>query len=119
MKRLQELLGEFKALLEEENRLLIESIKDKEASDKILKNVAKKEKVLQEIIGYNKEDLEKFRELLEEIDELSQRNRALALNNIEFINDIFDAVFSASAPTQYTKDGNLSTKKEGLFNKKA
>jgi vacuolar-type H+-ATPase subunit I/STV1 len=119
MKRLQELLERFKELLQEENRLLIQSVKDKEASQKILELVNQKEQLLGEIVGYNKEDLEKFRDLLEEIDELSQRNRALAVNNLEFINEIFDAIFSVNAPTQYTKDGNLSSKKEGLFNKKA
>ena len=118
MKRLQELLQEFKRLLEEENRLLIESVRDKEASQKILQIVGQKEKILKEMVGYNKEEFGPFRKLMEEIDELTGRNRALAINNIEFINEIFDAVFSVNAPTQYTKDGSLSSKKEGLFNKK-
>jgi len=117
MKRLQELLQEFKRLLEEENRLLIESVRDKEASQKILQIVGQKEKILKEMVGYNKEEFGPFRKLMEEIDELTGRNRALAINNI-VINEIFDAVFSVNAPTQYTKDGSLSSKKEGLFNKK-
>ena len=119
MEALQELLSRFIELLEEENRLLIQSVKDKDAAQKLLELVTQKESVLKEIVRYNKEELQKHEDLLKRIDELTQRNRALAINNIEFINEIFDAIFSVNAPTQYTKNGSLSAKKEGLFNKKA
>ncbi|MRI83787.1 MAG: hypothetical protein C6I00_05130 [Nitratiruptor sp.] len=118
MEKLPELLNRFEGLLQEENRLLIESITSKEAARKILQLVEEKERLLQEIRGWEREQLAQYKELLERIDTLTQRNKALAINNIEFINEIFDAVFSASTPPQYTKDGSLSTKREGFFNKK-
>ncbi|NPA04088.1 MAG: hypothetical protein GXO61_04420 [Epsilonproteobacteria bacterium] len=118
MERKKEVLKEFIRLLEEENSYIIKSLQEKEASAKLLEIVQKKEELLQEILSWEKEEVKPFLEELRVIDELSQRNYALALNNIEFINEIFDAIYTKDTPTQYTKDGNLSSKKEGLFNKK-
>ncbi|MRJ03351.1 MAG: hypothetical protein GXO19_06765 [Epsilonproteobacteria bacterium] len=118
METLGQLLDRFETLLEEENRLLVESIKDKGAAQRILELVAQKEKIFKRIADHSRSELLPYKERLELIDELTQRNKALAINNIEFINEIFDAVYSVSAPTQYTKDGSLTTKREGFLNKK-
>ncbi|BCD61887.1 hypothetical protein NitYY0826_C0750 [Nitratiruptor sp. YY08-26] len=114
----QELLKDFIELLKEENELLINSVKDKDVSSKLMKVVEQKEKLLHDILALEKEDVEQFTQELRLIDEWTERNRSLAVNNIEFINDIFDAIYAANAPTKYTKDGNISTSKEGFFNKK-
>ncbi len=118
MKNLQELLERFITLLDEERRLLIKSIEDKEASKALLELTDKKDKILKEIFTYDKEELKKYGDYIQKIDELTQRNRALAMNNIEFLNEIFDAIFSHTSPAQYTKEGDIKSKKEGLFNKK-
>ncbi len=115
----QALLQKFIELLKEENRYLIQSINDKRASQELIDTVQKKEKLLQQILTLKPEDVKPYVENLEQIDHWIQRNRALAINNIEFINEIFDAIYSKDSPTQYTKDGTISNKKESFFNKKA
>lgn len=115
----QELLQKFIHLLQEENKYLIESIKNKEISKQLLDTVRKKEKLLNEIVSLKKEDVEPYENELRQIDEWTQRNKSLAINNIEFVNEIFDAIYSQKVPTKYTKDGKISTTKEGFFNKKA
>ncbi len=115
----EELLQEFIELLEQENRSLIESIKEKEISQQLLDIVEKKEKLLQKILSLHKEDVEPFKDKLRQIDEWSERNRSLAINNIEFVNDILDAIYSKDLPQKYTKEGKISTTKEGFFRKKA
>ncbi len=116
---IQALLREFIELLKEENRYLIQSISDKRASDELIETVRKKEELLRQILALEPEDVKPYLKDLEQIDHWTQRNRALAINNIEFINEIFDAIYSKDTPTQYTKDGTISNKKEGFFNKKA
>jgi len=118
MERKREVLNRFLELLKEENRYLIQSIRDKEASAKLLEVVKRKEELLQEILSWEREEVTPFFNELKEIDEWTQRNYSLAINNIEFINEIFDAIYHKDTPAQYTKDGSLSSKKEGLFNKK-
>ena len=116
----EKLLQELIWLLEEENRYLIESITNKELSEKLLNIVEKKEELLKEIFALSKEDVKPFKEKLQKIDELSERNSTLAINNIEFINDIFDAIYSKNLPPKYTKEGKISSKpKEGMFKTKA
>ncbi len=115
----QALLRQFIELLKEENRCLIQSINDKKASQELIDTVQKKEELLHQILALEPEDVQPYKEDLEQIDHWTQRNRALAINNIEFINEIFDAIYNKDTPTQYTKDGTISNKKEGFFNKKA
>ncbi len=114
----KELLDRFLELLQEENRLLIQSIKEKKAAADLEEVVRQKEDILRQILALEKEDIEPFSEELAQIDAWTERNRTLAVNNIEFINEIFDAIYAQNAPTQYTKDGMITKKKEGFFNKK-
>ncbi len=113
-----QLLHEFIDLLQEENEALIESIKNKEASQRLYKIIDQKERLLQDILSLNKEDIEPFKEELEEIDHWTHRNKMLAVNNMEFINELLEAIYSQGSPSQYTKDGSITSKKEGFFNKK-
>ena len=112
------LLDRFVELLQEENKYIIESIRDKEASQKLLEVIEQKEELLKQILALKKEDIQPFHKELEEIEHWTQRNRALAINNMEFINEVFEAIYSQKSPTQYTKDGTMKSQKEGLFNKK-
>ena len=117
MKNIEKILEEFIKLLEDENRLLIESINKKSASDKLLEVVEKKEKTLSTILSFDKKDVAPYRELLKKIDELTQRNKILANSNIEFINELFESIFEDSTK-QYTKDGNLASNSKTILNKK-
>ena len=90
----QTLLRQFIELLKEENRCLIQSINDKKASQELIDTVQKKEELLRQILALEPEDVQPYKEDLQQIDHWTQRNRALAINNIEFINEIFDAIYS-------------------------
>ncbi len=114
----RKLLQRFIDLLKDENRYIIESIKDKTASENLTQTIQKKEELLRQILALDKEEVEPYQEELKKIDEWTQRNKMLALNNMEFINEVFEAIFSQDSPSQYTKDGNITSKKEGFFNKK-
>lgn len=119
MKDIEKLLEHFLELLKDENRLLIESIKSKEASDELLKVIEEKEMVLTKILSLDKKDVEPYKNLLIEIEELTNRNKLLANNNIEFINEIFESIFEKNSTKQYTKDGSLEKPRETILNKKA
>ncbi len=116
---IQALLQKFIELLKKENDYLIQSINDKEASQKLIEIVQKKEEILQQILALEPKDVEPYKADLAQIDHWTQRNQALAVNNIEFINEIFDAIYGKESATQYTKDGTISNQKKGFFNKKA
>lgn len=118
MEKAKKLLEKFLDLLEKENTLLIESIKSKEASNTLLETIEEKEITLTKILKLEKKDVEPYKELLFKIDDLTQRNKLLASNNLEFINDIFEAIYEKNSTTQYTKDGNIEKKRETILNKK-
>ncbi len=119
MKNVEELLKNFLELLKKENRLLIESLRSKEASEELLETIKNKEQVLSEILSLEKKDVEPFEKLLIDIENFTQRNKILANGNIEFINEVFEAIFEENSTKQYTKDGSLETKRETILNKKA
>ena len=115
---IKNLLDKLIDLLEKENRLLIKTINDTKYSQELIKVLEEKQKALFEISRLEEKDLLPFKEELNKIKSLTDRNMQLAQNNLEFIEEVFEAIFEEESPKQYTKDGEIQTKKEGLFNKK-
>lgn len=113
------ILESYKNLLQKENSLLIKSLQDSAISQELLEVVEKKEDLLKQILGLDPGAVEGFEEELATIDMWMERNRILAIENIEFVNEIFDAIYAKNSSTQYTKDGTIYNKKEHIFNKKA
>jgi len=117
-KIVKNLLDKLIDLLEKENFLLIKTINDIKYSQDLIKILEEKQKTLFEISRLNEKDLLPFKEDLEKIKNLTDKNLKLAQNNLEFIEEVFEAIFEEESPKQYTKSGEIQTKKEGLFNKK-
>jgi hypothetical protein len=113
-----ELLKQLIELLEKEHTALINTINDEAYSKELIEIVEKKQEVLYRIAETKKEKLLKHKELLEKIEEYSQKNMKIALNNLEFIENLFKAIFNDEETPKYTRNGELESKKEGLINKK-
>ncbi len=116
MENLEKLLDKLIACLEEEKELLINSLKDSKLSEKLMEIVDTKREILLKISQLSREDLEKHQEKLKEIKRLSDINLNLAVNNIQFIDEIFSAIFEE--PQKYDQSGAVKQNQKGLFNKK-
>ncbi|BAF69760.1 hypothetical protein [Nitratiruptor sp. SB155-2] len=117
-KEIQTILQEIIQLLEQEKELLIVSIKNHEVSNQLEEIIEQKKSVLSKLSLYEEEDIFRYKKELEKIKLLNERNIELAKNNLNFIDSVFEAIFSDEAK-QYTPNGELTTQKEGLVNKKA
>ncbi len=113
---IQQLLQQFLELLEKERTLLIESAKDYELA-KALDNIRdKKIDLLQQLDQYELKDFKEHQELLEKIEEASDNNAKLALNNMIFIEKMFEAIFEEEK--KYDKSGSISNQSKNIINKK-
>ncbi|WP_200763839.1 hypothetical protein [Nitrosophilus alvini] len=118
MKNLESILDKLIELLELENRYLIKTVSDSTLSEELLKTVEEKQKLLSELAAFEKNEIEPYMEKIEKIDELSKRNMSLAQSNLNYIEELFESIFEENSTKQYTKEGEIHSKKEGLFNKK-
>jgi hypothetical protein len=117
MENLLDLLNFLEYKLEEEKELLIKSISDTKYSAQLDLVVQEKKDIISKLASFNKEDFEPFKEKLENIQRLSNRNMEIALGNAKFIEEIFDSIF-ADTPQQYNQSGTVQSEKKGLINKK-
>ena len=115
---IEKLLDNLIDKLEEENRLILECLKDKSCAEKLLNIVEEKEKIIKEISTYPKEDILKFEEKLVRIKHLSEENLALSMTNLQFIEDIFEAIFNDEETKTYSIEGSFSKEPKSLINKK-
>ena len=112
--RLKELLAKFKEKLEEENKLL----KNPTNPEDIEKIVEEKRLLLADIAEFNKEDFEGLEDFLKEIDALTKKNMFLATNQMQLIEEIFEALLGEENVKQYTPYGEVESKQGGFLNKK-
>jgi hypothetical protein len=111
-------LEEFLKLLHEENRALIYSFTDEKEAKKLEDITKKKEKILVEILNYTKEDIEPYVDILKEIESINERNKKLAINAIDFAEDIFSTLFPQEEQN-YSPNGEVEKKaSKNLINKK-
>ncbi len=115
--KVEKLLNSLIKILEEEKKLIILSIKDKSYSENLLKTLEEKKKTIEKLSLLPKEDFKGFEDKLQLIKSLSEENLILALNNIQFIEDIFEAIFKEETKT-YSSEGNFSKEPKSLINKK-
>ncbi len=116
MKKVNKLLDRLIDKLKEEKELLVKSIKDSKYIEELMDTVEEKREILSELSKYKKEDFKGFEDKLKEIESLGRSNLTLAANNIQFIEEIFSALFEE--PQKYDQTGNVSQEQKGLFNKK-
>ncbi len=117
MESVLDLLNFLEYKLEEERDLLIKSISDTKYAVQLELVVKEKQDLIYKLSMFKKEDLEPYREKLDNIKRLSNRNMEIALGNAKFIEEIFDSIFVES-PQQYNQSGTVQSEKKGLINKK-
>ncbi|BCD59946.1 MULTISPECIES: hypothetical protein [unclassified Nitratiruptor] len=115
---IQTILQEIIQLLEKEKELLVLSIKNHDVSKQLEEIIEQKKSALSKLSEQNEEDILQNKKELETIKLLNERNIELAKNNLNFIDSMFEAIFCDEAK-QYTPNGELTSQKEGLVNKKA
>ena len=115
---IQNILNNIIRLLEEEKKLLIVSLKESKFSEDLKDIISKKQENLAKLSSFEEKDILSFKEELKKIKLLNQENMNLAENNLKFIEGIFEAIFEKEETKQYTQNGEIKSKKEGLFNKK-
>ncbi len=116
MENLDVLLDKLIELLKEEKQLLVTSIKDGTLAERLMTVIDNKKEILFKISQFSQEDLEKFEEKLLQIKQLSDINLNLAANNLQFIDELFSAIFEE--PQKYDQSGAVKQNQKGLFNKK-
>lgn len=115
---IRDILKNIISLLEEEKKLLILSLKESKFSEDLADIISKKQENISKLSTYEEESVLKFPDELKKIKRLNEENMKLAQNNLKFIESIFESIFEKEETKQYTQNGELKTKKEGLFNKK-
>ncbi|WP_281951134.1 hypothetical protein [Nitrosophilus kaiyonis] len=115
---IQNILDNIINLLEEEKKLLIISLKDSKFSEDLKNIISKKQENLSKLASFEEKDILNFEKELKKIKMLNKENMNLAENNLKFIEDVFEAIFEKEETKQYTQNGEIKSKKEGLFNKK-
>lgn len=116
MKNLANLLDLLETLLDEEKVCIIRAINDKNCIEKLLDISEKKRELLSELASFTKEEVLKEIQRIERLEIKLNINRELVLQNLKFIEDLFEAVFETTKT--YSPEGSLKSSKEGLINKK-
>ncbi|NPA52373.1 MAG: hypothetical protein GXO22_05720 [Aquificae bacterium] len=115
--KVETLIDKLIKKLEEEKEALLYTLKDKTYSEKLLGIVEEKKELISKLSTYSKEDFVGLEDRLEKVKHLSQENMIFAMNNIQFIEDIFEAVFKQEIKT-YSSKGDISKESKSLINKK-
>jgi len=103
--------------LKKERDLIIQAISDKNKVKELENVIKEKENLLKELATIPPEELSKHKEKVEDIKKLSKINMNLALDNMEFIEDIFSSIFEDEAQ-KYNQKGYIQQEQKSLFNKK-
>ncbi len=103
--------------LEEEKNLIIRAIEAQEYIEKLIKVIEEKQKLLEQIKNLSPEEIKNYKDKIEEIKKLSQVNMSLALDNLQFIEEVFSVIFKNEAK-QYNQSGHIQENQKSLFNKK-
>ncbi len=110
-------LNELIRKLEEEKNLIIRAIETKEHIEKLTKVIEEKQKLLEELKSLSPEEIKKYKNKLEEIKKLSKVNMSLAVDNLQFIEEVFSVVFKDETQ-KYDQSGSIKQEQRNLFNKK-
>ncbi|NPA54346.1 MAG: DUF1682 domain-containing protein [Aquificae bacterium] len=113
----EEILNKLIKKLEEERSLIVRAIETQEHIEKLTKVINEKQKLLELIKSLNPEELKKYKEKLEMIQKLSKVNMSLALDNLQFIEEVFSIVFN-NETRKYDQSGSITQDSKNFFNKK-
>lgn len=116
MEDLDTLLDSLEKLLHREKEVIISSLKDEKSSQELFQTVEDKMLILSKLSQFTKEEALERKDRLERIDSLIQMNKELMLQNLKFIEDIFEAIFETNKT--YSPTGSVKPPSEGFINKK-
>lgn len=116
MEDLDKILDKLEELLRKEKEVILSSMRDQNAAEELLKITEEKEDLLSRLSLFTREQALERREKIEKVDYMLQMNRELILQNIKFIEDIFEAIFETTKT--YSPSGCTKPSPEGLINKK-
>ncbi len=103
--------------LEEEKNLIIRAIEAQNYIDNLMKVIEEKQKLLEELKNIPADELKNHKDKLEEIKKLSKINMSLALDNLQFIEEVFSVIFKEDTK-QYNQTGYIQHNQKSFFNKK-
>ncbi|MEZ0323925.1 MAG: hypothetical protein ABWJ98_06435 [Hydrogenothermaceae bacterium] len=116
MEDLDTILEKLKDILEEEKICILNSLKDTSCADRLIEIAQEKRDLLSKLSQFSKEEaLEKLNKI-EELNTLLNINRELIIQNMMFIEDIFEAIFETTKT--YSPEGSVKSSGQGLINKK-
>ncbi len=113
----EEIFNSLLKKLEEEKNLIIRAIEAQEHIEKLIKVIEEKQKLLEQLKSLKPEEVEKYRGKIEEVKKLSKINMSLALDNLQFIEEIFSVIFK-NETTKYNQTGYIQQEQKSLFNRK-
>jgi len=103
--------------LKEERFYIVKAIESKDYIEKLQRVIGEKEALIKELSNMPEEFIKENREKIEEIQKLSRLNMSLAMENIQFIDEIFSAIFNDDTQ-KYNQNGYIQQEQKSLFNKK-
>ncbi|WP_457568003.1 hypothetical protein [Desulfurobacterium sp.] len=104
-------------LLEKENRLLKKGIAEPGTADELFKISEEKRKLLSKLARLEAGELQPFRDLIEKIEKLNERNTILLLNNMDILEETVKSLLPEEYASTYSRNGEL-TKTRSIFGKK-
>ncbi len=116
---MDKLLDTLIELLEKEKNLIIKAINSTESTDELNKLIEEKKDILLKISQLDEKNInidETIKEKIEKIRLLSKTNEVLALSNLNFVEEIFESVFSSFST--YGNEGEIKKIEGNIINKK-
>lgn len=111
-----DLLNDLKDLLIMEKECIVKAINDSKATQKLNEIVEKKQEILTKLAKFNVEDFENYKEIIKEIQILSENNMFLAQSNLKFIESVFESIFEETST--YSSEGEVKKQPSSILNKK-
>lgn len=111
-----DLLNDLKDLLIMEKEYIVKAINDGTATQKLNEIVEKKQEVLTNLAKFNVEDFKNYKEIIKEIQILSENNMFLAQSNLKFIESVFESIFEETST--YSSEGEVKKQPSSILNKK-
>lgn len=114
---IHEELERLVGLLEEEKQLLGKTLADASYTEALETVTKQKGILLEHLASVKPEQLQPHASIVKQIRELGDINMQIAQSNMLFIEELFSSIFKDTT-SQYDENGTVTSKKEGLINKK-
>lgn len=116
MESLDDILEKLEDLLLREKQLIISSINDTASADHLVKLSQEKKELLLKLSMFTEEEALEKQDKIERLNNMMNINRELIINNLKFIDELFEAIFETTKT--YSPEGSIKGSSEGFINKK-